>query len=247
MYSDGLTLITATGSRPVAFNLCKEYMARQTYQGPLQWIVVDDCTVRSTPTPEDLLLPPQPNFTSVVVYPRPLWSPGQITLGRNIREAIPLVMYRKILFIEDDDWYSPKYLDFMSNLLDHYCIAGEGCARYYHVPARKYMVLSNLNHASMCQTGICSDLLPHLMKVCEDKDRTFLDIRLWNAARQHGFSNGLCSTSDHCIGIKGMSGRAGIGRGHRITGSNWVDDNEWDVLTQWIGEYDVERYKGLRK
>ena len=36
-----LTLLTATGARPEAWAICERLMARQTYAGPVRWIIVD--------------------------------------------------------------------------------------------------------------------------------------------------------------------------------------------------------------
>lgn len=37
-----MTLITPTGVRPKAWSICERLMARQTYDGPVQWVIVDD-------------------------------------------------------------------------------------------------------------------------------------------------------------------------------------------------------------
>ena len=37
-----LTLLTATGARPEAWAICEQLMARQTYAGPVRWVIVDD-------------------------------------------------------------------------------------------------------------------------------------------------------------------------------------------------------------
>jgi len=37
-----IALITPTGARPKQIRLCAEWMKRQTYNGSVLWIVVDD-------------------------------------------------------------------------------------------------------------------------------------------------------------------------------------------------------------
>ncbi len=246
MPSEGMTIITATGGRPISLALCKNYVMRQTYTGPLQWIVVDDC-LPHTALPDVL---GRADTTLTVIYPEPCWSPGQITLGRNLKAAIPSILYPRIVFMEDDDWYSPDYLDFMANEFDGIGgrgIVGEGCARYYHVPSRRYMVLNNMAHASMCQTGMTIELIPFLSLICSERNKSFLDIQLWQDARMNRFNTKIRNSSDHCIGIKGLYGRAGIGRGHCPNRGTWIEDNDWDVLTSWIGRDDVEAYRAMRE
>lgn len=37
-----LTLLTATGERQEAFDLCQRWMQRQTFEGSVRWVIVDD-------------------------------------------------------------------------------------------------------------------------------------------------------------------------------------------------------------
>ena len=41
-YKEGVTLLTPTGDRQIALSRCEFYMKRQSYSGPLQWLVADD-------------------------------------------------------------------------------------------------------------------------------------------------------------------------------------------------------------
>ena len=69
----GVTLITPTGYRPEAFGLCIEYVWRQTYNGPLQWIVVDDGHP-AMPFNGELF---EIRGTEVTrIFPVPSWVPG---------------------------------------------------------------------------------------------------------------------------------------------------------------------------
>src|ERR1017187_2413419 len=95
----GISIITETGARPEAIALCLKYVQRQSYTGPLQWIVVDD-GVTATEAPSLL------REGWLVTYLRPESQPGQNTLARNLLMALPEVLYEKVLVFEDDDWYS---------------------------------------------------------------------------------------------------------------------------------------------
>ena len=212
-----LTLITATGGRPEAFAFLERFIARQTFNGELQWLVVDDVDPATEIT-----------MRQTVIRPVPRWKPGEITLSRNLMAALALAKHNKILFIEDDELYKPDYLQAMSDRLDLRPLAGEIPARYYNVATRQYRVIPNTTHASLCQTGIRSELVPAFIKICQAGGK-FLDIPLWK-----GYS-GWVSPGESVVSIKGMPGRRGVGVGHRPQGGNWKADPNLDVLRSWIG------------
>jgi hypothetical protein len=207
---------------------------RQTWRGPLQWIVVDDC---DPPTALQVLR--GTDLHVVVVRPSPYWQPGQNTLARNLLAAIPEVAHDRVAFIEDDDWYSADYLMVMWQLLEGSVLAGEAPARYYHHPSRQYRVLPNRHHASLCQTGLHSSLLPRLREICLRPSASFIDVRLWEETR---LGSVLLGTA-HCVGIKGLPGRPGIGIGHRPEGGDWGPDPGMAILRTWVGEADAEAYR----
>jgi hypothetical protein len=235
MESGGVTLITPTGGRPAAFVLCKKYVLRQTYHTPIQWIIVDDGDPSTIQTDFQL------DTLATILYPKPKWQSGQNTLARNILAALPEIQYNRILFIEDDDWYSPEYLEFMCKMLEKHEIVGETPARYYHIPFRQYRLLPNAHHASLCQTGIRFCLLHRLQKICQRPSATFIDVQLWEGMSVAGLSK----EPGHCVGIKGLPGRPGIGVGHRPEGeSDWKQDPDLSVLKIWVGKEDAEAYYG---
>lgn len=212
-----LTLITCTGGRPEAFALCERWMNRQTWRGEIQWIVVDD-------GPENT----EVTMGQTVVRPQPRWRPGEITLARNLLAAIPLVRGEKALFIEDDDWYAPGYIERMSVALDAAPLAGEAPARYYNVATRQYKNCGNTGHASLCQTGLRAELLPSLQRICR-RGGKFIDLALWREHREKYLFH-----APYSVGIKGLPGRAGIGIGHRPK-PGWAHDPGLAVLRSWIG------------
>jgi hypothetical protein len=212
-----LTLITCTGARPEAFALCERWMQRQTYKGELQWIVVDD---GPEPTPM--------THGQLAVRPQPRWSPGAITLSRNMLAALPLVLGAKVLFIEDDDYYGPQYLESMSHALDRAALAGQIPARYYNVRSRQYRVIDNVRHASLCQTGIRAEVLQKLELACRAENR-FIDLRLWRE------NQGEVAEALGSLGIKGLPGRPGIGIGHSPS-ARWIADTDGSWLRNAIGE-----------
>jgi glycosyltransferase involved in cell wall biosynthesis len=232
MSTEGVTIITPTGGRPEAFALCEKFVLRQTYTGPVQWIVVNDCHEQWTPPKRDKLI-------VTVVHPTPRWQFGQNTQARNLLVAIPEVQYDNVVFFEDDDAYKPEWLDYIVSALTFGAIAGEIPARYYHVPTKRYRINENKRHASLCQTGIRKEYLNYLKSICLECPQ-FIDVALWRSMFQFGPA---LIESKMSVGIKGLPGRMGIGMGHRPTnGGAWHPDPDLAVLTEWIGD-DVELYK----
>lgn len=235
---NGVTLITCTGLRPEAIQICKSFIKRQSYTGPLQWIVVDDGEQSTT---EELSLP---GNIVTRIRPTPYWKEGQNTLPRNLAAAIPEVAYDKILFWEDDDWYAPNYVEFMDSYLQQFQIVGESYARYYHVPSRRFRILNNVRYSAMCQTGIRSEVLPILESICKHGQKEFIDTQLWEACLAK--RKLVINNKPICVGIKGLPGRTGIGIGHRPDEGGWSFDRDFSTLRNWVGS-DVEIYKKFVK
>ena len=220
-----VTLITCTGLRPDAFELCKLWMGRQTFRGAVQWIVVDDGEWPSKTTQDQ-----------TVVRPTPPWRMGQVTLQRNLREAILLVKSDKVLIIEDDDYYAPEYVERMVQRLDEASMVAETGTYYYHVRQRRYMDCRNSKHGSLFQTGLRRAILPKLQALCSTASY-FLDLGIWSEVADRK----LFPPSRLSLGVKGMPGRAGIGMGHREH-PNWAPDLELDFLKDYIGGGNAQRY-----
>ncbi len=233
-----LSLITCTGGRPEAFALLEKWIRAQTFRGECEWIVVDDVDPPTATT-----------CKQVVIRPERRWAPGgPCTLTENLALALEHAAGDKILFIEDDEAYRPGYLESMAFGLEMYQLVGQKPARYYHVGARRYKVLANHGHASLCQTGIRRALRDALVDLCQ-KGNPFLDLELWRA---HSKGAALIDGED-VVSIKGMPGRPGVGMGHRPQRAianrrgYWQDDAELEVLKAWLGaeaagEYSVYRW-----
>lgn len=117
-----ITCLTPTGDRPETLQLTKKWLRSQTVQ-PDQWLVIDD---GKTPiSVED---------RSGMDYIRrePQAKQEGNTLALNLLAGIPYIKGNFIFFIEDDDWYGPKYIEMiMSQFRNIYSIVGQGKARYY--------------------------------------------------------------------------------------------------------------------
>lgn len=225
--------LTCTGGRPEAWALCCEWMYRQTVQ-PTQWIVVDDCD------------PAQPMPAGVeAVRPVPRWDGRHSTLQRNLLAGFDCVApwAEAVLFIEDDDWYGPHYVEDMIRRLEempHAPMIGEARCRYYHVGARRYVELGNCGHSSLFQTALRTRHLVAARRIISSGGATsFIDIPLWR-----DLGGAIQPRRGHSVGIKGLPGRGGLGNGHR--NACRVPDPGLDVLRAWIGA-DAGRYAQFGK
>lgn len=222
-----LTVITATGDRPEAFSLCELWMSRQLRQ-PDQWIVLDDgekpcaCTRNQTQIY-------CPEFR------------GKDSLNRKIHYAIfsKLVFSDAVVFVEDDDWYSPLWLQTCERQLSGCDLFGEGNALYYNVKHRYWFQHSNFDHASLCSTAIRASHLYQIENNC-GAGHPFIDELAWKSF--HGRKSVSRPVKRQVIGIKGMPGRAGYGAGHGPADPGMNSDPQLNKLKTLIGN-DYEYYR----
>lgn len=231
-----ICLITPTGGRPKQFELCQRWMFNQTYTGKVLWIVIDDCYPFTTAIKYDF----PDNWMILHKYPEPFWSTGQNTQSRNLKVGIDIVkkfpkeQIEGIFIIEDDDYYSAEYLEKMVAKLKGFDVAGELYTVYYHVGIKKYHISKNNEHSSLFQTAFSFDMIPEFEKCYGEK---FIDIKFFKNIKNVN----LFSQENLAIGIKGLSGRSGIGIGHREQMYRNPDRN-LDKLKELIGN-DYLSYK----
>ena len=200
-----LTLLTMTGGRPDAWELCKRWMRGQTYAGPVRWIVVDD-----GPVPQDMK-GVRSDWELTLLRPQPYWQLHQNTQRRNILAGLDAFDGDMLAVIEDDDYYSPGYLDAMVKLLEKGELVGESNALYFNLRTMAGQRCQNGQHASLCQTAMRGAAVAEFRRAALT-DTAFIDCRLW---RQFKGQKALMPTT-LCVGIKGLPGRGGIGAGHRM-------------------------------
>jgi glycosyltransferase involved in cell wall biosynthesis len=220
-----LSLVTCTGGRPEAFALCERWMGRQTEQWH-EWIVVDDCEPETAAS-----------MGQVVVRPMPRWD-GKPTLGRNMLAGLERVTGDAVLFIEDDDWYAPDYLENIQRMLKLAPMVGEGWARYYNVRTRKWANRCNAAHATTASTACRVECIPAVVDVINSLKTFCYDLGMWRAVPE----TALVLNVNKYVGIKGMPGRPGLALGHRDT-SVGNPDPDMVKLREWIGDdSDVYRH-----
>jgi hypothetical protein len=230
-----ISLITTTGSRPAAFELCEKFMARQTYKGEIQWIVVDD----SPKNPTKCTMGQQ-----YVVGPKE-WKPGINTQRYSLDVALPLVKGDYVFIIEDDDRYAESYLATYVDMLKHADIVGEGNVTYYSLKVKGFKEMGNLNHASTCQTAFRRNQLGAFERAVHSGEKYF-DILYWNTLRANKSRYILFHGLSLCTGMKGLPGRGGIGFGHTNT-HEFTPDSNFVKLKQLVGEEDAKLYINMVK
>lgn len=226
--------ITPTGNRREGMAMLAEYLNAQTYQGPLTWIVVDDCD------PPTRIPGVRPGVKGVNIRPGWRWEPGQNTQAACMGAALEEVPDDALLVIlEDDDIYMPEYLTAMIDALQTADLVGERDPRYYNVATRRWQVCPARRHSSMASTACKGPALAELKAVCSVAGRQMLDTRLW---RQFDGEKRLLS-GRHVVSIKGMPGRPGIGVGHQ---DRFGKPDTGNKLREWAGDY-ADNYDIFRR
>ena len=235
-YDAGVTLLTPTGDRPICMKRAEYYFARQTYHGPIQWIIADDGKEAFQSS-----FPTEGRSSVQIVHQKnkPFGQKARSITG-NLLSTLEWIKYDKIMIFEDDDWYHPEYIQIMIHRLNVYGLAGEGNAKYYNIKNRTYKICGNTKSASLCQTVFKSSLLPHFYTSLLKRESAFIDSRFWDK----DVSKFCFQDRNYCVGIKGMPGRLGIGMGHRPSKS-MKSDKDFKILRQWIPPEDVGFYESL--
>ena len=235
-----LTIITPTGERPEAFALCRRQMKRQTFKGPVYWIIVDDGKA-----PLDVDFKKQ-GWTIKTIRPEPFWNPGDNTQARNLiagldeaeRHANATGRPLRLTVWEDDDWYHPDWLEKISIELPKAELVGEGLAHYFNVSSRRHNPLRNYKHASLRCSAMRDGAIDRFREILGTFSM-YYDFKLWKA-----HENKRVFHSNLTIGIKGMPGRPGIAVGHDPQKGR--HDPEMKKLREWIGadaDWYIDFYK----
>lgn len=203
-------VLTCTGDRAQAFNLCRKYHARWTH--PHRWIVVD--------------------------------GPGasyDLNLYRGLMRLSPGV--KRIVIMEDDDWYGADHLERSVVALEGASIHGYAPDVWYNIATQTWCHRPNRDTAALASTSFRIEALPLFLSCLDEYTGRFLDFTFWQSAALNGFKTSLSGDAS-VIGIKGMPGRGGLGYGHQ-----WAlaeKDPSWDWLRSQIGG-DVEDYINIAR
>lgn len=204
--------ITPTGGRPEAFALCERWMRRQTVS-PDKWLVVSDCV----PHPETAT----ERYT--LIKPDHEWWPGMNTHAQNLQCALALVPRdAPVIFIEDDDWYSPLWVQRCLEALQSCEIYGEFGRNYYNAANQTCMMRADRASKTGAAFGATAIRGERARKIVDavlagplaGGRNPKLDVQIWAKARQKGLNMRL-DPGAHSVSIKGLPGRPGITGAHR--------------------------------
>lgn len=147
-----------------------------------------------------------------------------------------------ILFIEDDDWYAPNYIETMSNKwteLGNPLTIGVGSTIYYHLGVRGWYNQSHPTRASAMSTGI-SPAGVKSMRWPKD-EYVFTDIEIWKQIPGKTFE----PATPIAIGIKHGLGLCG-GIGHRRDLAHYKQrDPEFNWLRERVDAGSFDFYMSM--
>jgi len=204
-------------------------MARQTYAGPVRWIVADDGE-------EPQSIPPMPmNWQVEVIRPQPFWRDGDRTQPRNFVAGLRAASQvdGPVVVVEDDDYYPADYLETVDRRLIAHAFVGSGPQRWCNV---RFQTFGEYAAAWPWTAGMAfrASVIPHMVAIASTRD-AHIDRDGWQewAGDKAYFADG------RLVGIKGLPGRGGyMACHHRPQGTRDIGLRQ---LRRWIGT-DVEAY-----
>lgn len=235
-----LYVITPTGDRQEAISLAIEMMNRQTVQ-PDMWIIVDDGKEKSNIQNIDC------NYK--IIYCEPIEG---YSIIRNIKEAIKLVPSNecKVVIWEDDDYYPPKYLEYINDALNYNNFITAQNLWYYHVGLRKYYhrtLSTNMTSLhSFAMTGVCFDYFFQLLEQIDPRKKC-LDLAFLNFIKDKSGIIHQDNKNNHPIHITGIDcKRRGCTQSHQIikiaNDNHYKNDHSAEKLKELVGEDFYKNY-----
>lgn len=174
---------------------------------------------------------------------------NSIDITERYRTAYQQINYTNkeidlIAFIENDDYYHPKYLETMISLWENAGkpdLLGLNHTMYYHIYLKKYFIMKHKIRSSAMNTIIAPGLD---IKWCAD-DQAYTDIHLWlGDANINGKKIIIPAPKDEiCIGIKHGIGLPG-GFYHNNHLDKFIhDDSDSRVLEYFTDPKSFQFYK----
>lgn len=224
-----ITIVTPTGHRPAVIQLLKKYIEAQTYKDEITWVIVNDGV------PDDVPFNEVQGVELISIAATTTWHSGYNTQRLNWMDALKVIPKdtSAIFCMEDDDYYSPEYLETYVKLLDTFSLVGEGNNKYYYVPGKCFKEMNNYVHTSLSSLAFRSGMLSTFLEALHSGE-VFFDTVLWDLVRKQRISSLLFTNHNLSIGIKGLPGRPGIGVGH--TPEKYESDPFFTKLDEWCKE-----------
>jgi len=243
------SVVTPISDRAEAFEMMAACMARQKFDGHAEWIIVDDSHV-----PVNVFKVPDSLEVRII---RETPTDGGMTLARNLLTGHRHTRSDTIVFFESQSWYRPDYLETIVSCVekDGIAIAGAPHVRWYLLWENTW-VEEFQNHpvgACLCRTAIRgrAQQALHVGQLQGNKGSGSSDTQLWKSSvpRERAF------VADHQLTVKfmGLKGKVRFSSGGthpRVTArKRWADiespDSGGERLSEWIGNEDAARYRGL--
>jgi hypothetical protein len=220
----GITVITPTGDRPLAFGLLRDYWMKNQTVKPDQWIVVDDGATPYHPS----VIPERSEY----FRREPKLNPFVHSIGLNLELALSKVKHDNILIMEDDDWYCAEYISIMIGLLNKTDLVGIWGTNCYHVGVPGFREMGRNDHAALALTAFKRSFIPNVIKAIPGD--ISVDMRIWRN------NSGILVDGRHKkmhVSMKGMPGRLNAGVG-KIT-KHHTPDKEYKKLKEWCDDYEI--------
>ena len=233
MNAKPITVITPTRDRPAGFTLCRKWIERQTCRSDIDWIVVDDGDS------------PVGNNGSEYRYFRAPIPDKKFTNFDNVLFGLEHADGQVVMYIEDDDWISPEYVQ---NMVDNVkgCVAAALCGSLiYHIGYQRYVdhrISKKESRARMrflgsfCVSGQGIEMLRETCRAASVANDPLIDMRFWKLVSLSGLPFNVFEALD-IVKIKGIPGRA-------ITWKHGADvgtrDPDEKFLRSLIGDDDTD-------
>jgi glycosyltransferase involved in cell wall biosynthesis len=194
-----LAVITPTRDRLFALSLLSKYIERQTHQPDL-WIIVTDGKI-----------PEMAASSSCIISSAPYAGSPLKSFASNLLRGIEIAEENNVdavMFMEDDDWYAPDYLEKMLKLFDTGAeIVGANYKRYFHI-REGYDEKPGTNlAASLARTGISNTQFELFRQVTQrlEKEASYkIDLMFYREADEIGVPIKMLTEPSIHLGIKGM-------------------------------------------
>lgn len=229
-----ITLLTPTRNRFASFKLVERWMQRQTASW-LEWIVVNDGTEPYEYSCGQRVIKRVPEVDEA----------PKLSLPKNLLAGLAEVRGDCVIFVEDDDWHGPAFVEGIADALETCGLAGYAPSLYHNVRLKRAKQHANKRHTSLGESGLLREHIPTFVRILE-RGRLISDIPLWKHARCR---KALLPVFDrktrlaHHVGIKGLGGQPGVVRFHREELGQ--PDLDLATLKAWVGVKDAEAYREL--
>lgn len=151
-----------------------------------------------------------------------------------------------VLFMENDDWYSPEYIETMihdwieSGKPD---LMGIGYTYYYHIGIQKFIKFDHPRRASMMNTLMKCDLKPNW----PEDSYPYTDAYLWSRDKNPDLKKVVVTGPIISLGIKHGIGKSG-GEYHRTKLERYKDsDPDYAFLSTIIDKDSLNFYQIIKE